>query len=64
MKRSLLLILAGVAAGILLAPRKGSETWEMILDKIDELKADAMDEAEDVRESAVDLGETAAGKSQ
>ncbi len=59
MKTSLLLILVGVAAGILLAPRKGSETWEMILDKIDEMKADAMDQAEDVEESAIDLAENA-----
>ena len=58
MNKTLLLLLTGFVAGILLAPRKGSETWEMVLDKIDEMKGEVTDEAEDVAEQAADLGDS------
>jgi gas vesicle protein len=44
MKRVLLILLAGVAVGMLLAPEKGSETWSKVVDGLDDIKDKAMDE--------------------
>lgn len=44
MKRVLLLLLAGVAVGLLIAPDKGSETWNKVVDGLDDVKDKAMDE--------------------
>jgi len=40
----LLLLLAGVAVGLLIAPDKGSETWNKVVDGLDDVKDKAMDE--------------------
>jgi gas vesicle protein len=44
MKKVLLILLAGVAVGMLLAPEKGSETWNKIVDGLDDIKDKAIDE--------------------
>jgi hypothetical protein len=44
MKRVLLILLAGVAIGMLIAPEKGSETWTKLVDGLDDIKDKAMDE--------------------
>ena len=44
MKRVLLILLAGVAIGMLIAPEKGSETWTKLVDDLDDIKDKAMDE--------------------
>jgi len=44
MKRVLLILLAGVAVGLLIAPDKGSETWNKVMDGLDDVKDKAMDE--------------------
>ena len=53
MKNALLLLLTGFVAGILLAPRKGSETWQLVRDQLDEWKEGAIDHSEDVEESTL-----------
>lgn len=44
MKKILLLLLAGVAVGMLLAPEKGTETWKKLVDGLDDIKDKAVDE--------------------
>ncbi len=44
MKKVLLVLLAGVAVGLLLAPEKGSETWNKLVDGLDDIKDKAIDE--------------------
>lgn len=58
MKKALYLILGGVALGILIAPRKGSETW----DKIKEGFKDWTDEAKDQVGDLISQGKDLAGK--
>ena len=48
MKKAFYLILAGVAIGLLVAPAKGSETWQKIKDSLDDLKNDGMDHVNDI----------------
>jgi hypothetical protein len=43
MKKVFYLILTGIAIGILLAPGKGSRTWEKITDCLDDLKTRTKD---------------------
>ena len=64
MKKALYLILAGVAIGILVAPRKGSETWEKLVDEINDWKNEAMDKVDDLKSKGDELfkkGKSAAG---
>jgi gas vesicle protein len=44
MKRVLLILLAGVAVGLLIAPDMGSKTWTKVVDGLDDIKDKAMDE--------------------
>jgi gas vesicle protein len=55
MKKVFYLILAGVAIGILVAPRKGSETRRKILDNFGDLKNDAMDQVNDIVAQGKDM---------
>lgn len=48
MKKALYLILAGVAIGLLVAPAKGSETWQKIKDSLDDLKNDSLGHVNDL----------------
>ena len=48
MKKAFYLILAGVAIGLLIAPAKGSETWQKIKDSFDDLKNDSLDHVNDI----------------
>lgn len=50
MNRTMLTLLTGIAIGLLLAPRKGSETWEKIMSCFDDLK----DKANNLKEKAVE----------
>ena len=43
MRKVFYLILTGIAIGVLLAPGKGSETWQKITDCLDDLKGKARD---------------------
>ncbi len=58
MKKVLLILLAGVAVGLLVAPQKGSKTWKKIVDGLDDIKDKAVDEMN----SLVDKGKDLAGK--
>ena len=58
MKKTLFVLLAGVAAGLLLAPDKGSKTWKKLSDGLDDAKNKAMDEMN----SLVDKGKALANK--
>ena len=44
MKKILLVLLAGVAVGLLLAPEQGSETWKKLVDGLDDIKDKVVDE--------------------
>jgi gas vesicle protein len=48
MKKAFYLILAGVTIGLLIAPAKGSETWQKIKDSFDDLKNDSLDHVNDI----------------
>jgi gas vesicle protein len=48
MRKAFYLILAGVAIGLLIAPAKGSETWQKIRDSFDDLKNDSVDHVNDI----------------
>ena len=48
MKKAFYLILTGVVFGILIAPRKGSETWKKLKDGFDDWKDGAKDQVNDV----------------
>ena len=48
MKKAFYFILAGVAIGLLVAPAKGSETWQKIKDSFDDLKNDSLDHVNDI----------------
>lgn len=58
MKKAFYLILAGIAVGILIAPRKGSETWEKVKEGFDDWKNDARDQVNDF----ISQGRDIAGK--
>ena len=49
MNRTILTLLTGIAIGVLVAPRKGSETWEKITGCLDDLK----NKASELQEKAV-----------
>jgi gas vesicle protein len=58
MKKVLVILLAGVAVGLLLAPQKGSKTWKKIVNGLDDIKDKAVDEMN----SLVDKGKDIAAK--
>ena len=60
MKKILVVLLAGVAVGLLLAPDKGSKTWEKLMDGLDDIKDKAVDEINNLMEKSKDL--TSKGK--
>ncbi len=60
MKKVLLILLAGVAVGMLLAPDKGSETWKRLVDGLDDIKDKAIDEMNNLVEKGKGL--TSKGK--
>ncbi|HEY2350452.1 MAG TPA: YtxH domain-containing protein [Puia sp.] len=55
MRKVFYLILTGIAMGILLAPGKGSETWQKITDCLDDLKTKAKDSFNDLVNGAKDM---------
>jgi hypothetical protein len=55
MKRVLLLVLAGVAVGLLLAPEKGSKTIKKLVDGLDDIKDKAVDEMNHLVEKGKDI---------
>jgi gas vesicle protein len=60
MKKSLYLILAGVALGILIAPDKGSKTLRKLKDGLDDWKDSAVDQLNGI----VSKGKDILGKGQ
>jgi hypothetical protein len=48
MRKVFYLILTGLALGILLAPGKGSDTWQKIADCLDDLKTKTKDAINDL----------------
>ena len=55
MKKVLLILLAGVAVGMLLAPKKGSETWKRVVDELDDIKDKVFGEMNKLVEKGKDL---------
>jgi gas vesicle protein len=55
MKRVLLILLAGVAVGMLLAPEKGSKTWSKVVGGLDDIKDKAIDEMNNLVAKGKDL---------
>ena len=55
MKKAFYLILTGIAVGILIAPRKGSETWAKLKEGFDEWTDDAKDQVHDLISEGKDL---------
>jgi len=55
MKKVIYLILAGVAIGILVAPGKGSETWQKLKEGFNDWKDGAMDQINDMVSQGKDL---------
>ena len=47
MKKAFYLIMAGVAIGLLVAPRKGSETWNKIKNGFEDWKDEMNDQGRD-----------------
>ena len=64
MKKILLVLLAGVALGMLLAPEKGTETWKKLVDGLDDIKDNAIDEMNNLVDKGKDLVNKAKGKAQ
>ena len=59
MKKTFLLIMAGVAIGILIAPGKGSETWKKITDSLDDLKEKARKNMDDLNDKSKNIANKA-----
>jgi gas vesicle protein len=57
MKKAFYLILTGIAIGILIAPAKGSETWQKITDSLDDLKTKTKDSINDLVDGAKGIAE-------
>jgi len=55
MKKAFYLILTGIAVGILIAPRKGSETWQKLKDGFDDWKDDTRDQVNDIISQSRDV---------
>ncbi len=55
MKKVLLLLLAGVAVGLLIAPEKGTKTIKKLVDGLDDIKDKAVDEMNHLVEKGKDL---------
>ena len=55
MKKILLLVLAGAAIGILVAPGKGSETWQKLKEGFNDWKDGAMDHINDMVSQGKDV---------
>ena len=55
MKKAFWLIMSGVAIGILLAPDKGSSTWQKLVNKFNDLKGEASDQANSMMDRGKDL---------
>jgi gas vesicle protein len=55
MKGLLFVLLAGVAVGMLLAPDKGSETWNKLAGSLDDVKKKTMDEIDNLVSKGKDL---------
>ena len=64
MKKGILLLLAGIAIGILVAPDKGSSTWNKIVDGLDDLKEKAVDGFNDLVDQGKDLVDKGARKAK
>ena len=55
MNKTLLTLLIGIGIGILIAPAKGSETWNKLVDGLNDLKDKLEGEADDVVDKAKDF---------
>jgi gas vesicle protein len=55
MKGLLFVLLAGVAVGMLLAPDKGSESWNKLVDGLDDVKKKTLDEIDNLVSRGKDL---------
>ena len=59
MRKVFYLILTGIAIGVLLAPGKGSATWEKMADYLDILKNKAKNTFNDLKDGVMGMAEKA-----
>jgi hypothetical protein len=64
MKKILLVLLAGIGIGMLLAPEKGTETWKRLVDGLDDIKDKAIDEMDNLMDKSKGLIKKAQAKAQ
>ncbi len=55
MNKTFLTLLVGIGIGILVAPRKGSDTWKKLVDGFDEYKDKLSNEGNDLVEKGKDV---------
>lgn len=55
MKKVLVVLLAGVAVGLLLAPEKGSKTWKKLVNGLDDIKDKAVGEMNNLVDKGKDI---------
>jgi hypothetical protein len=55
MNKTFLTLLVGIGIGVLVAPRKGSETWRRLKDGLDEYKDKLSNEGADLAEKSKDV---------
>lgn len=64
MKKILLVLLAGVAIGMLLAPEKGTETWKKLAEGLDDIKDNAIKDMNNIMDKSKSLFKKAKDKAQ
>jgi gas vesicle protein len=55
MNKTFLTLLVGIGIGILIAPAKGSETWNKLKDSLDEYKDKLSDEGSEIADKGKEL---------
>jgi len=64
MNKTFLTLLVGIGIGVLVAPRKGSETWKKLKDGLDEYKDKLSNEGAELAENGKDLMNTERSRAQ
>ena len=64
MRKVFYLILTGIALGVLLAPGRGSDTWQKIADCLDNFKSKTKSTINDLMEGAKNMAEEGKTKAE